>query len=126
MYILQMTTKEQRCRKASQACDAVFYGFVSDAPRECKKLADTKSRDKIFKQPLCQLVEEVGEVLGAAYLETSDAEIKLQLLSALVMVFSGNEIQQFVPGITDYYITEAKKHAKMHGVGAKLPEAEIT
>lgn len=113
-------TKRQYVRKAKQAISAALTDI---APEQQDQLWQEVLRKPIFptssedEGDLGSTDSVLMEALASCYNNASSKSTKRQILSYMADKLTFKQIQKYIPGLTRYYFTVARKHILEHGRG---------
>ncbi|XP_062605183.1 uncharacterized protein LOC134266972 [Saccostrea cucullata] len=102
-------------RKATEAVHLVLENI---APRQGSKLL------KRIQEPQEQsnVTSNLEQLVVKLYSESTDKNVKKQLLSMIAFSHTKKQLQQLIPSLTIHAINEARKHASEHSEGADVPK----
>ena len=120
---LSIRTKAVRISKAK---DAVVTSLEVISPGNPAALWEALKRSQSVEKTLCTanqtpMDQKYLEALAETYQNANSWDTRRQVLSIMADLIPYSVLQQFIPGITDYRIKEARKHAIQHGRGVPLP-----
>ena len=122
-------TRRRHIRKANQAVDAVLDEVAPNKSDQLwKSLVASKSLDQHPVNDNDERVDEVlMEALAECYRNASNWRTRRQILSIMVDKVSYKTLKKWIPNLTRYRFSEARKHILIEGRGAALsPQSSQT
>lgn len=115
-------TRRRHLRKANQAVDAVLEEVAPNQSGQLwKSLVASKSSDENPSGNEREPVDEVlMEALAECYRNASNWQTRRQILSIMVDKVSFKTLKKWIPNLTRYQFSEARKHILVEGGGVAL------
>ena len=115
-------TRRRHLRKANQAVDAVLEEVAPNQSGQLwKSLVASKSSDENPSGNQREPVDEVlMEALAECYRNASNWQTRRQILSIMVDKVSFKTLKKWIPNLTRYQFSEARKHILVEGRGVAL------
>ena len=105
-------------RKATTVVHAVLSCIAPGQERKLLKLIQPAETDEEETKGLDQ--SELVQLIIKLFKESSNAHTKRQLLSMISGKYTKKELQNMIPGLSTYYIDQARLHASEYGEGKDL------
>lgn len=118
---------------ASKKTRAFYVSKVKEIISEAVRVLAPKDAESLLQATLnCITTEDMDDqtmsantdvlmTLIESYNELSDPENRRQILSIIADKLSFKRLQELIPGINQYQVTQAKKHKEQFGRGAAAP-----
>ena len=120
-------TRRYYIRKAGQGVTAIMGDIAPNSPAQlfqatCSSQAiqRTLSSDE---ETETTVDETMLEALADCYHAAGSWETRRQILSIMADKLSFKKLKRWIPDLSNYRFTEAKRHCLMHGRGAPVPSA---
>jgi hypothetical protein len=117
-------TRRRHIRKAKQAVQAVLEVVAPDQPEHLwqsvvKSFSSDKQEDDVVDQVLMNALTE-------CYNNANSWETRRQILSIMADRVAFSTLKKWIPDLTRYRFSVARKHALIHGRGTPLPRIKQT
>ena len=116
--LLKDSSKRIVKRKATTVVHAVLSCIAPGQERKLLKLIQPAETDEEETKGLDQ--SELVQLIIKLFKESSNAHTKRQLLSMISGKYTKKELQNMIPGLSTYYIDQARLHASEYGEGKDL------
>ena len=127
LEIASERTKRYYVRKAVQGVTAIMEDI---APKSPAQLFQAMCSSQAIQQTLSiddesevTVDETLMEALAECYHVATCWETRRQILSIMADKVSFKKLRRWIPDLSNYRFTEAKRHCLVHGRGAPLPSA---
>ena len=127
LEIASETTKRYYARKAVQGDTAIMEDI---APKIPAQLFQAMCSSQAIQQTLSTddesevtVDETLMEALADCYHAATCWETRCQILSIMADKVSFKKLRRWIPDLSNYRFTEAKRHCLVHGRGPPLPSA---
>lgn len=119
-------TKRQYFNKTREVVALVIKLIYPDPGSVWKAIKDSESMNKKFglvpeERPLSPEESKYLRSLSEAYENASTWAAKRQILSLMADLASYKTLLTFIPGLTQYRVTEARRHKTFYGRGSQVP-----
>lgn len=122
---LKKDTKDRKAYAAIQISDAVVSQLAPDAPNELSALMMRKRSGAAWtKEPsekFLALLENINEQYALANTKLA----RMETLGLVAPLLQYPELERYMPGLTRYAYTEARRYAKMSKAGLPRPETNV-
>lgn len=123
---LEKSTRAKRVNTACRITDVVMSAFAPDAPNQLKAMVLKKSQGRTWKRDHCESFIASLENVAEQYLSATSRQMRLDTLAGVAPVLSYLELQEYIPGLTQYMWKEARLYAKMTKTGLLPPTPQTT
>lgn len=108
---LHPSSRRMLKRKATTAIQTLLNSIAPGQADDVLELVNSNVKNDL------PVTSDLTNTIVKLYQNTSDCNMKKQLLSLLAKDHTKKELQKLIPGVTVYSIDQARLHASVHGKG---------
>ena len=108
---LHPSSRRMLKRKATTAIQTLLKSIAPGQADDVLELVNSNVKNDL------PVTSDLTNTIVKLYQNTSDCNMKKQLLSLLAKDHTKKELQKLIPGVTVYSIDQARLHASVHGKG---------